>query len=968
MWTLTGPFDGEVVGELSFQKTKLLKTGTSYPLGRKGTPLIVASKKVSGSHCDFFVGKYSVDDLGDPTKIPTLEFVNRRDKGMRIMRGETQIDVNPSATHELQDGDVVTIVSGGSIIVQWVAVCCYAQPVRGKLPVSLDACASLGINVVPIPNPHVTHHLVSTYIVNPAIAVSLLSACQLVKPEWINEVVRLGSLSADSSGGASLEHTFSLPPISKFRPSFSPSLLPEQKVFKVWEPNEERLDMLASYRFLCVGEKGRELESDLRDMIERGGAAFETFDVKAGKTKFHRALTRGQAKEGKRQIVLAKGQGMQAAIGKGGWQELVEEARTFGVHCIEPEVLVQAVVSLDTSLLVLEPITAMDVDEGPSSSSTIPDFIPNMHPDEPSIAPPETEQPLKGFGRQVAPLRASQEPTSVPKSPPKSPQLEEPVEISRPRRALTRRVNAGVPVVTGLDDPSSILDTTPDVSAPPSPPPAIVDLTASTPARPTRLKRRVLTDAAPETLGSDVFALRIDEPSEQPPLKKFKALFDASDPHRTGASAFDGNAVEEIHSATLDSSSQTQTQSQVADKAGRPLRSGVYVNLDVLREEEEESQSGAGLVSDQRRAKRSIEDVDEDGEMGDVESATLTSGAESAPSKAKKRAVENVNAVEKTSDKTKKPASTHAAGKPPSTTNIAKTVKGGALPGQPDKDTAFLKAIASTKRGKKAEDDFDREFNKLKISKPDLVREEPEKEWAVLEDFGDETNVRGNFMVVVELDVFNNGERMRKTRDVAPGWQGKPNFKKFKKKEGYTRGSKIELVASEENDYGMGPSYWKSGNAQNQSQVDSAPTKKRTEVKGESPKRIAPKRRNQALVINDSDDSDETVALRKGRSRAPSRADSLAPGVAKRTTRSTKASGPTNPLFLHFDDEDAIHEEAEPQLATSDNDTQTLMSSAGTAKVTRAKGPPKAKKPAPILADDDSDDGVFKGFRSKRQR
>lgn len=162
--------------------------------------------------------------------------------------------------------------------------------------------------------------------------------------------------------------------------------------------------------------------------------------------------------------------------------------------------------------------------------------------------------------------------------------------------------------------------------------------------------------------------------------------------------------------------------------------------------------------------------------------------------------------------------------------------------------------------------------------------------------------------------------------------------------------------------------YWKSGNAQNQSQVDSAPTKKRTEVKGESPKRIAPKRRNQALVINDSDDSDETVALRKGRSRAPSRADSLAPGVAKRTTRSTKASGPTNPLFLHFDDEDAIHEEAEPQLATSDNDTQTLMSSAGTAKVTRAKGPLKAKKPAPILADDDSDDGVFKGFRSKRQR
>jgi hypothetical protein len=53
---------------------------------------------------------------GDPTKRPTIEFVNRKDKGMRIMRGEVQIDINPSATHELQDGDVVTIVSGGSIM------------------------------------------------------------------------------------------------------------------------------------------------------------------------------------------------------------------------------------------------------------------------------------------------------------------------------------------------------------------------------------------------------------------------------------------------------------------------------------------------------------------------------------------------------------------------------------------------------------------------------------------------------------------------------------------------------------------------------------------------------------------------------------------------------------------------------------------------------------------------------------
>ena len=260
---------------------------------------------------------------------------------------------------------------------------------------------------------------------------------------------------------------------------------------------------------------------------------------------------------------------------------------------------------------------------------------------------------------------------------------------------------------------------------------------------------------------------------EQPPLKKFKALFDASHPDRTGASAFDDNALEEeIQSVTLGGFSQTQSQSQTAGGAGRLLKHGAYAPLGVLREEEEESQSGTASLADQRGKKRSIQDLDEDVE-GDTESATLTLGVESGGSKAKKRAVENVTPIDMTSDKSK-PTSMQA-------TNITKTTKGGALPGQPDKDAAFLKAIASTKRGKRAEDEFDRDFNQLKISKPDLVRDEPEKEWAVLEEFGDETNVRGNFMVVMEMTVFNNGEGVRKTRDAVPKWQGKPNFKKFKK-------------------------------------------------------------------------------------------------------------------------------------------------------------------------------------------
>jgi hypothetical protein len=278
-------------------------------------------------------------------------------------------------------------------------------------------------------------------------------------------------------------------------------------------------------------------------------------------------------------------------------------------------------------------------------------------------------------------------------------------------------------------------------------------------------------------LGSDILALGIDEPPEQPPLKKFKALFDASHPDRTGASAFDENALEEMQSTTLGGSSQTQSQSQAAGRATRSSGRGAKANLSSLREEEEETQSGAVSTGPQKGTKRPLEDANGDIEMDD----TLMSEAGSGQHQAKKRAVENLNAVERTSDNTSKSATADADSKPPSTVTVPMASKGGAPPGQPDKDAAFLKAIASTKRGKKAEDEFDRDFNKLKISKPDLVHAEPEKQWAILEEFGDETNLRGNFMAVVEMPVFNHGDRVRRKHDGAVEWQGKPNYKKFRK-------------------------------------------------------------------------------------------------------------------------------------------------------------------------------------------
>ena len=42
---------------------KLLKPGTTYQLGRKGCPLIIASKKISTNQGEFVVGPFTVNDV-----------------------------------------------------------------------------------------------------------------------------------------------------------------------------------------------------------------------------------------------------------------------------------------------------------------------------------------------------------------------------------------------------------------------------------------------------------------------------------------------------------------------------------------------------------------------------------------------------------------------------------------------------------------------------------------------------------------------------------------------------------------------------------------------------------------------------------------------------------------------------------------------------------------------------------------
>ena len=273
----------------------------------------------------------------------------------------------------------------------------------------------------------------------------------------------------------------------------------------------------------------------------------------------------------------------------------------------------------------------------------------------------------------------------------------------------------------------------------------------------------------------------------EPPLKKFKSLFEESDPDRIAKMSLDEYGSQRVtstgESLTEYEPSATFAPTTQSSRSGRSKYGTAQLGAVMEEAEESTQQTGTGGTSSKsqtRSAKRKSREEDEDVELEDDKQPRmkrLRPEADEAPPMTLAPAVKPSSTVVTRVNMAQ--SQVYVKPKPPS-----KKTQPGKLPGEPDKDAAFLKAVASTKRGKKAEDTFDREFNNLKISKPDLERDAEQDEWKVLEDFGDDESVRGNFMVVVEMPLFREeraaGHYLRRGEGRLE-WQGRPDFKKFRR-------------------------------------------------------------------------------------------------------------------------------------------------------------------------------------------
>ncbi|KAF8634326.1 hypothetical protein AX15_000986 [Amanita polypyramis BW_CC] len=721
MWILTASFDGAEIsdGNANLQKSKLLKPGKTYALGRRDQPLVIKHQRISKEHGVFEVSSVAEDRLSDPDYRPSLRYINKRDnKSIKVIRGQGHILIDNLSSDELQHGDVLWPIIQEKIDVKWEPLCCYYPPEKNKVASLVRGCTSLGISLVHTPEPWVTHHLTSSYAASASVGASLLSASQFVRPEWLEEIIRLGTTEQDSSDQSALENAFALPPLSKYRPSFSPKLHDSQKVFKVWEPNEERMNMLNNYRFFLVSEIPYATGSDAKDLIQRGGGTYEVLNIHAGKTKWHRALVRGNAKEGQKLVLVGNKDSLKAAIDEHDWQDLIHEVEIFDLPFIAPDALIQAVINIDTSGLD----KSSEQGEGIQVHHK-PPFKSNHEKEVVPVTPPEPQQDRsRGLVRSVTSRKTSVEPIESALPEDNKPRL---------RRALTRRTNAK----SGLEDLSGVRNTQPEAMP--------IDLTASIPVRSRQLKRR--RNASEPVQSSDI--LHTSPNVKLQSAKRHKTLYEDD--------KIQDMNVDEMYSQLpvslpTEASSETLSQTQTQRNFSGPVQAPLLRPLPVVHEEEEETQGTSNTSRGIKRKAEVIYDVEMD----------------IAISK-KKKTLGETNAAEEQPRTTVQGTSS----KPPSSAKMDTN--------KLDVDTAFLKAVASTKKGKKKEDDFDRDFNKLKIARPELERQE--EDWDVVDDFGNDTGIRGNFMVILEMDVPTKDHAQHRTVEMWTDWQDVPNFKKFKK-------------------------------------------------------------------------------------------------------------------------------------------------------------------------------------------
>ncbi|KAG9103282.1 hypothetical protein FRC06_011519 [Ceratobasidium sp. 370] len=902
------------------KEEKLLKPGNTYTVGREKSAggqspigrINIDSKAISHEHVDLIVGAYAIDDVSDVQAKPTIQLVVRREKDIWVNTITQR--VSKGVTHNLESGDEIGLTNKLSIYVLWkpvIAVNADNRIKKDRMREVAVESAKLGITISKSWMDSATHFVTPSINMSRRPLHSLMLGISLVDTKWLEELFRRGNaLSVESGpdehGTVALEYHFVLPDEREYRPQLLGSDDEDEDVtgwpVELWDADPRRKSMWKGlqFYFLCDDMP----PTEWTDQAQLGGATFKSHNfnpefatdrisnVEQANALFQ-GIRLGAGKLGhvpgmkSPVVIVVKPSELIAALGKATWKVYQEGMKNNGFKYVTPKDVTQAVLqvdvtSIDCGLEVPEAsLPGVQRLKTSTTLSSLPSFVPPSHTGEisvtgplSSVAPTASEVQELSEVAEPAPeaprprllkrrLREqSREPSAEPPAatePPVAPAptsteasveplKEEPV-VEPPRRLLKRRVKtATVAEVLGLDESSASIDPViPPVEqyATKSKPtePATADPLPSTQAqihahtahRTNRLKRRADVLAERTTIPA---ALEEIEPREEPALKRYRQLFEGT---QRAASTVILSALDDApEDGTAIGPTPTATSNRKRKSADRDGDSDVEMTQPTqlkrrvmgTESSEQPSTSGAGLGPDRSYTEPNLE------------SHPSQSVAQSQPL-------------------------------PSATVHARAHGARGAVPGAPDKDAALLDALARKEnepepgaaiakgKGNKSGAAIDKEFANMRIAQGNEEKEAASRrraeEMRIWEECERDIDVRGNFMVIELVDLIRRN-RGAAARSINPAWEGKPDFKKFKKKLTGPRGPRVQLFANDEErlDYGIGDNYWEQNGAPSETQKHTGDTS-RTRIR----------------AVQDSDS--DTPMLQTAKT---SRARSAAPGAA----------------------------------------------------------------------------------------
>lgn len=860
MWIIEGAFDG--LDAVDRTKRKVLYPDNAYELGRGSILLHLAQTVVSTHHATVTVGPHPLESANDPQAIPKLEYTQCNKKKTAIV-GRIDEDgprIPPQQTAQLRSGDQVHI-SGAQIFVRFtwepVTVLIRSGVPRDDRDDLTTSLARLGIKSSRVWSDHVTH-VVFSAVSHPydfKILAALVHGVHLISPAWLRHVARRGNAPIED-GKQSDSENFQM----TFQGLEEEMYRPDGAGLQAWAPNQTRKTLFCNIRFLFITVT--DIPRDIFDVLPQKElitqhriAPDDDITMEEWTKKLEsalRAVSRLDSKPGISRpfVVAGDSRSLEQSVGPRWESVYMAGLREQGIRLIWLAELSNALLKNDLSYVdsstgpsCIEPTEGQrdsqrstnEVASGrrtraSSRQPSLPPAVPSSHLEE--VSPdargaPETA-PTKKLARRATSRKqtpvphASVEPVENTPAPekPEEPKIEEDEEIPAQRTLLKRRATRRAPSA----EPTGSI-------AHPSVPTFGMDFTLDIPDIPAArgLKRRATGRKAQTQVNGSLQSMSgasaqpsIREEDEEPRHKKFKALFEGTQGPLQSAEILDDSVPASVSRKETGGTIPSFVSDPLAGATSSALtkrKANEAPDIGGEREESENVANRGELMGKRRRVDGS--GSNKPGSL--LKNQVMVELSQGTQTPAEQQSNPELQSSFTSDDSQTRRAYEETRGRVPEGDANAKTKssrrvkiespnKGGSqVKVEPDQDRHFLQALASRTKTRSKEDDFDREFNQLRIAVPDKSRVENDqlrKEMAVWNEVEHDPNLRGNFMVVEYCDDVLRPTGDSRAKAFNEAWNGQPNFKKFKKKAGNARHPKLELDLPPPVDYGLGDSYW----------------------------------------------------------------------------------------------------------------------------------------------------------------